>query len=34
LNRAGEFTVELKATDKVSKATSRVLIPIKVVTGN
>jgi hypothetical protein len=30
LNRAGEFNVELKATDKVSKATSKVVIPIKV----
>jgi len=29
LNRAGDFTVELKATDKVSKATSRVQLPIK-----
>ncbi len=35
LNRAGEFTVELKAHDTVSKATSRVVIPIKVVaSGN
>jgi len=29
LNRAGDFTVELKATDKVTKATSRVQLPIK-----
>jgi hypothetical protein len=30
MNRAGDFTVELKSTDKVSKATSRVTFPIKV----
>ena len=30
MNRVGDFTVELKATDKLSKATSRVSIPIKV----
>jgi hypothetical protein len=31
LNRVGEFTVELKSEDKVSKASSKVVIPIKVV---
>jgi hypothetical protein len=31
LNRVGDFTVELKLDDKVSKAPSKVLIPIKVV---
>lgn len=30
LNRAGDFTVELKGVDKVSKATSKVRIPFKV----
>jgi hypothetical protein len=30
MNRAGEFNVELKATDKISKATSKVVLPIKV----
>lgn len=30
LNRAGDFTVELKASDKLNKATSTVRIPIKV----
>ena len=30
MNRAGDFTVELKATDKITKATSKVLLPIKV----
>ncbi len=30
LNRAGDFTVELKAVDKVSKTTSKVRIPFKV----
>jgi hypothetical protein len=34
LNRSGDFTVELKATDKVSKATSRVTFPIKVLPTN
>lgn len=29
LNRAGDFVVELKATDKVTKATSRVQLPVK-----
>jgi hypothetical protein len=33
LNRVGDFTVELKADDKVSKASSRVSIPVKVVAG-
>lgn len=33
MNRTGEFTVELKATDKLSKATSRVSFPIKVLGG-
>ena len=30
MNRTGEFTVELKATDKLGKQTSKVLLPIKV----
>jgi hypothetical protein len=30
LNRSGDFTIELKATDKVSKATSKVEMPLKV----
>jgi hypothetical protein len=30
LNRAGKFTVELKATDKVSKKTTKVTIPLTV----
>ena len=34
LNRDGEFRVELKATDKLSKATSTVKIPIKVLPAN
>ena len=34
LNRSGDFTVELKATDKVTKATSRVAFPIKVLPAN
>ncbi len=34
MNRDGEFRVELKATDKVSKATSTVKIPIKVLPAN
>ena len=34
MNRDGDFRVELKATDKVSKATSTVKIPIKVLPAN
>jgi hypothetical protein len=35
LNRAGDFVIELKAVDKVTKATSKVLIPFKVLpSGN
>ncbi len=30
LNRPGEFTIELKATDKLTKAVSKVQLPIKV----
>jgi hypothetical protein len=30
MNRAGDFTIELKATDKLSKQTSKVMLPIKV----
>lgn len=34
LNRAGEFNVELKATDALTKKTSRVVLPISVMAGN
>lgn len=34
MNRDGDFRVELKATDNVSKATSTVKIPIKVLPAN
>ena len=33
-NRTGDFTIELKATDKVSKATSKVRLPLKVLPAN
>jgi hypothetical protein len=31
LNRAGDYTIQLKATDKISKATSKVELPLKVI---
>jgi hypothetical protein len=34
MNRAGDYTVELKATDKISKKSSKVTLPFKVIAVN